>query len=99
MTPIVPDPWTFLALTLILGGAGAFVAGRAMALSWRSRALAVGYMIPMAAGVRFLHYALFQEPTGAAQALVCFAILAAFVMVGFELARRRQMRVQYPWLH
>ena len=99
MSALVPNPWTFLALTLILAGAGAFVTGRTMALTWRSRWKAAAYMVPLAAAVRFLHFALFQEPTGIAQAVLALAILAVYALTGFSLARKEQMRKQYPWLN
>ncbi len=98
MTDLIPNVWTFLALTLVLGGAGAFVTGRAMAQTWRERWKAVAYMVPLAAAVRFLHYALFDEPSDIAHALPTFALLTAFALAGFALARRRQMAQQYPWL-
>ena len=95
---LIPDMRTFVALTLVLGCAGAFVTGRAMARTWRSQWLGVAYMLPLGAAVRFLHYALFQEPTNFAQALLCFVTLALAVLGGFAAARRNQMRLQYPWL-
>lgn len=98
MTALVPNIWTFMALTLVIGGAGAFVTGRAMAQTWRERWKAVAYMVPLAAAVRFLHYALFDEQSDLAHALPTFALLTAFALAGFTLARRRQMQAQYPWL-
>ena len=98
MSALVPNIWTFLALTLVIGGAGAFVTGRAMAQTWRGRWKAVAYMIPLAAGVRFLHYALFEEATAPAQAAICFVLLALLALAGFALARTGQMATQYPWL-
>ncbi len=98
MTSLVPNVWTFLALTLIIGGAGAYVTGRAMALTWRGRWKAIAYMAPLAAAVRFLHYALFQEGTDPPQALVCFGLLCVYAAIGYGLARRRQMQAQYPWM-
>jgi hypothetical protein len=95
---LIPNFWTFLALTLVLGGAGAFVTGRTMAGTWRSQWLGVAYMLPLGAAVRFLHYALFQESTHLAQAALCFAILALAALGGFATARRNQMRRQYPWV-
>ena len=98
MTALIPNIWTFLALTLVIGGAGAFVTGRTMAHTWRERWKAVVYMVPLSAAVRFLHYALFDEPSDLAHALPTFALLTAFALAGFALARRRQMAQQYPWL-
>lgn len=98
MTDLVPNLWTFLGLTLVLGGAGAFVSGRAVARGWRSPLQAVFYAAPLAAAVRFLHYALFEETTDLAQAVLAFALICGFALAGYRLARRRQMTRQYPWL-
>lgn len=98
MSDLVPNIWTFLGLTIVLGGAGAFVAGRAVARDWRGPALALAYMVPLAVAARFLHYALFEETTTLAQALLAYAALAGAALIGHALARRRQMARQYPWL-
>ena len=98
MSDLIPNIWTFLVLTLVLGGAGAFVTGRAMAQTWRERWKAAAYMIPLSGAVRFLHYALFDEPSDLAHALPTFVLLTAFALTGFAHARSRQMRAQYPWL-
>ncbi|MFO1167087.1 MAG: hypothetical protein U1E19_03065 [Rhodoblastus sp.] len=98
MTALIPNIWTFLALTLILGGAGAFVTGRTMAQTWRERWKAVAYMVPLAAAVRFLHYALFEEPSDLLHAAPTFILLTAFALAGFTHARKRQIKAQYPWL-
>ena len=49
---------TFVVITLIIGGAGAWAAGRALARTWRPIAMIGLYMLFLTAGVRFLHYAL-----------------------------------------
>ncbi len=54
--------FTFVLLTLVLGGAGAWATGRAMAMTWRPLPMLAPYMVLLAAGVRFLHYALYGEP-------------------------------------
>ena len=54
--------FTFVLLTLILGGLGAWATGRAMAQTWRPLAMLALYMVFLTAGVRFLHYALYGEP-------------------------------------
>ena len=98
MSDLIPNIWTFLVLTLVLGGAGAFVTGRTMAHTWRERWKAVAYMVPLSAAVRFLHYALFDEPSDLVHAAPTFVFLAAFALAGFAHARGRRMRAQYPWL-
>ena len=54
-------PWTFLGLTVVLGGSAAYVAGRSLALTWRPLWQALPYMLALAAAVGFLHYVLFRE--------------------------------------
>ena len=54
--------FTFILITLVLGGAGAWATGRAVAKTWRPIATLAPYMLFLAAAVRFLHYALYGEP-------------------------------------
>ena len=49
----------FALLGLTLGGAAATSAGRALALGWRSFAIAPFYMVVLGGAVGFLNYALF----------------------------------------
>ena len=53
--------FTFVLITLVLGGLGALAAGRALAQTWRPMAIIAVYMLFLTAGVRFLHYALYGE--------------------------------------
>lgn len=53
--------WTFVFLTLLLGGAAAMATGRALALTWRPARQCVLYAAPLALTVAFLHFALFEE--------------------------------------
>ncbi len=54
-------PWSFVFVTLILGGLAAFAAGRATAQTWRPFAQIFAYAALLALAVGFLHYALFAE--------------------------------------
>jgi hypothetical protein len=94
----IPNVWTFLVLTCLLGGAAAFATGRAIALTWRPFWQALTYMIPLTAGVRFLHYALFEEDILAiGPALLALVILAAVAALAFRMVQVRQMTRQYPF--
>ena len=90
----------FVLLTLVLGGAGGIASGRAIAGQWKSVAILPGYMVVLAAAVRFLHYALFQEDIlsvpGYAVALVVALLAAGY---GYRSRRAEQMAVQYSWLY
>ena len=90
----------FLLLTVVLGGGAAFLAGRSLAKDWRSVASVIVFMVPLGAGVRFLHFALFQHPLfELTHYITTTLILMAFALLGFRLKRVRQMVTQYPWLY
>ena len=55
--------WVFMLLTLIIGGGAAIMMGRSLAQNWRSGWMPSSSLTgALALGVRFLHFALFQEP-------------------------------------
>ena len=88
----------FLVLTLLLGGAGAYAAGRAVASTWKPPVQVAIYALGLAAAVRFLHYALFEEDLASLHYLLTtFAILAAIAFLGFRRMRVSQMVRQYSW--
>ncbi len=94
------SPWVFLCLTLILGGGAAFMAGRALALGWKPLWMLVAYMIPFTAGVRFLHFALYEAQLSSLQYFITHGVLlAGFALLGYRLTRVDQMVSQYPWLY
>jgi hypothetical protein len=89
----------FLGLSAVLGGAAAFATGRALAKHWRPLWYAPFAMVPLAAGVRFLHYALFGEPLISLHGFAAdYAVVLGLALLGFKLARRTQMKRQYGWL-
>src|SRR5437764_2789032 len=49
------DPGPFLLVTVVLGGSAAFIAGRAVAQTWRPWWQGVAYMLILGAAVRFIH--------------------------------------------
>lgn len=89
-----------LFVTLVLGGGCAFLAGRAIASTWRSIWVVIAAMIPMGLAVRFVHFALFNETlvfprTYAIETLVLIAIAG----LSFQRTRAQQMVSQYYWLY
>lgn len=54
-------PWSFLLVTVALGGAAAFSAGRALAHTWRPMWQAFVYAAALALAAGFLHFVLFAE--------------------------------------
>ena len=90
----------FVLVTLILGGAAAYLTGRAIAGTWRPWWQVALYMLVLAGAVRFIHMALFGEPLlslphylGDATSCLLFGFW------GYRATRARQMVQQYGWLY
>jgi uncharacterized membrane protein len=91
--------WTFLLVTVLMGGLAAYASGRAIAQTWRPFWHVPLYMLALAAAVRFCHFALFEKPLlSLTSYIVDFAIAFAAASLGYRLVRARQMAVQYGWL-
>lgn len=91
--------WLFLSVTVVLGGLAAFVSGRAIAQTWRPFWQVAVYMLPLAAGVRFIHFSIFGETL---LSLRCFVVdylaLLALAIAGYRSMRAGQMQAQYGWM-
>ena len=68
------DVAVWLAITLILGGAGALATGRALARAWRSALRLIPYTLLLAAASCFLCWALFGVPAIPASRLIARAL-------------------------
>jgi hypothetical protein len=91
---------TFLLVTVAIGGLAAHQAGKAIAQTWRPFWHVPVYMLVLAGGVRFCHFALFAEPLASARGyLAAFGVTLLAAMVGYRLVRARQMAEQYGWLY
>jgi len=89
-----------LLVTGVLGGGAAWLAGRAIALSWRSALDVVLAMILLAAAARFIHFALFGGNLLSLSSYCCdFAIFLAVGLIAWRVTRAAQMVRQYPWLY
>jgi hypothetical protein len=89
-----------LFVTLVLGGGCALLAGRAIALTWRSIWVVVAAMIPMGLAVRFVHFALFNETLLAPRTYFVETIILLIVScLSFQRTRAQQMIRQYYWLY
>jgi hypothetical protein len=93
-------PASFLGLTLLLFGAAATASGRALARNWRPVWQIVPYALLLAAGDRFLLYALFcGELLSATGYAAAAALLLVLCFAAFRLTLVRLMLRQYPWLY
>lgn len=89
-----------LFLTFILGGGCAWMAGRAIAQSWRPAWIAAIAMVPMGFALQFLHFALFQEPLLEPVIWILETTsLMAVALLSWRYARASQMVRQYYWLY
>ena len=90
--------WVFILVTLIMGGAAAYMAGRAVAETWRPQWQLLVYALLLAATARFIHFAMFEEPLRTLKSfLVDAVILFGFAILGYRTARSNQMKTQYRW--
>lgn len=90
--------WVFILCTVILGGGAAYITGRAIAETWRPFWQVIAYALALALFVRFMHFALFEERLVSLRNYgVDAAILIALAVLGYFVARRRQLATQYGW--
>ena len=91
--------WVFILVTLLIGGAAAWATGRALAIGWESILKLALYMALMTFAVRFMHYALFDQPfLNPLNVVIDYVVLLAIAAFGFRHQRTNQMSNQYPWL-
>jgi NO-binding membrane sensor protein with MHYT domain len=90
----------FLLISILLGGGAAWLAGRAIASTWRPWWHVAFYMLILGVAVRFLHFALFDATLLSPQYyLVDTGVCLALGFLGFRTARAAQMATQYRWIN
>ncbi len=90
----------FAFVTLLLGGAGAWMTGRACAMTWRSPAILFVYILALAAAVRFVHFSIFEGTLLSLHYYIVDAIILVIIgFVGYRYVRTSQMVRQYYWLY
>ena len=91
---------SFVLVTVLLGGGAAWLAGRAVAQTWRPRWSVVAYMLILGLAVRFFHYALFSGTLLSPHYYaVDTVILILMATLGFRATREAQMARQYGFLN
>jgi hypothetical protein len=90
----------FVLVTIIMGGGAAWLAGRAIAATWRPWWHVAFYMLLLGGAVRFIHFALFE---GTLLSLHFYAVDTVICMLfgylGFRATRVAQMTTQYGWIN
>jgi hypothetical protein len=94
---------SFLQIALVtgvIGGGAAFLAGRAIAQTWRPFWNVLIYMAMLGAAVRFAHFALFEgtllSPASYTADTLYLIILGS---LAWRMTRAAQMATQYYWLY
>lgn len=91
--------WVFVLVTLVLGGAGAWMTGRACASTWRPSWVVALYLAVTAAGVHFIHSTLFGATFLSLHYYgVTLVVIEIIGLIGFQRTRVRQMVRKYGWL-
>ncbi len=90
----------FIGVTVLFMGGCAFMAGQALAATWRPQWQVFPYALGLAAAARFLSFALFG---GTLLSLPAYgleaAVLIAVTLASYRLTRARRIVDQYPWLY
>ena len=90
----------FLLVSVFMGGGAAWLAGRAIAATWRPGWQVALYALPLSFAVRFLHFALFDARFLAPYYwVVDYLVCLGFGCLGFRLMRVRQMVERYKWIN
>jgi hypothetical protein len=90
----------FLLVSILLGGGAAWLAGRAIAATWRPWWQVTFYMLILGLAVRFLHFALFGATLLSVHYyLVDTGVCLGLGLLGFRAARATQMATQYRWIN
>ena len=92
--------FSFVLVTLVMGGATAWMTGRACAMTWRPVQVLVVYLLLVGVGVRFIHFSVFEAHLLSVQYYLVDAAFCLIVgLVGYRHTRANQMVRQYYWLY
>jgi hypothetical protein len=90
----------FFLVSVAMGGGAAWLAGRAIAATWRPWWHMALYMLILGFAVRFIHFALFGSTLLSPHYYaVDTALCLVFGLTGFRIMRVRQMVTRYHWLN
>ena len=90
----------FVLVSIVLGGGAAWLAGRAVAATWRPWWQVLVYALILGLAARFIHFSLFNGTLLSLHYyLVDSAVCMAFGFLGFRAARAVQMAEHYHWIN
>jgi hypothetical protein len=92
--------WQFLLVTVVMGGAAAWITGKACAETWRGIPKTIGYLLVLGLAIRFAHFVLVGGTLLSPHYYIAdTAVLTVFGLVAWRATRARQMSTQYWWLY
>ena len=96
-----PSFWSFVMVSLLIGGWTAWRTGKGVAESWGNIVPhVVIYTLLLGIGIRFVHHALFNGTMFSLQYyLIDTVLLMMFSVAGFRVTRATQMATKYYWLY
>ena len=90
----------FLLVSVAMGGGAAWLAGRALAATWRPWWHLALYMLLLTLAVRFIHYALFDSKFLTLHYYVVdYAVCLGIGLLSFRVMRVKQMVTRYSWIN
>jgi len=90
----------FIGLTVFIMGGAAYLAGQAVAATWRPPWQAVAYAVLLGFANRFLTWGLFEgDGLSVSGYVVDTAVLIAIALIAFRITRVAKIVSQYPWLY
>lgn len=90
----------FIGVTMLFMGGCAFMAGQALATTWRPVWQVFPYALGLGLADRFLGFALFGGTLLSLPGyLTDAAVLVAVTLAAYRLTLARRMAAQYPWLY
>ena len=90
----------FIGVTVLFMGGCAFMAGQALAATWRPLWQVYPYALGLAAADRFLGFALFGGDLLSIAGYGTDAlVLIAITLAAYRITQARRMADQYPWLY
>jgi len=90
----------FIGVMIVLAGGCGFLMGQAIAGNWRPYWQIIFYSALLAAGGRFLEYALFEGSLFALMPFLAgYVAVLALASLGYRLTLADLMVRQYPWLY
>ncbi len=90
----------FFFVTLLLGGGGAWMTGRASAQTWRPISSLVVFLLLLGIAVRFIHHALFGGTMFTLHYYIVDTVVLLIIgILGYRFTRTNQMVTQYGWLY